>query len=236
MCGRFNLSLTPTQVRYLDELGSPYPYPYGDTDEGNRQGDLLNIAPTEIVPVLASQPVQQGWLQARWWLVPNWSHGPDSQFAMFNARSETLHSSRVFKKPFESQRCIIPATSYLEWKKVTGGKKVMELYDKEKPLLFAGLWDQWMTADNQALYSCTIVTATAHHAIADIHSRMPVMLDLEGAKKWLATNSAREELNPLFASYPFNMKHREVQPEIGNTRNKVKPKPMDSAPDQPRLF
>ena len=246
MCGRFNLSLTPTQVRYLDELGSPYPYPYGDTDEGNRQGDLLNIAPTEIVPVLASQrsiqhsiqsqPTQQAWLQARWWLVPSWSHGPDSQFAMFNARSETLHSSRAFKKPFESQRCIIPASSYLEWKKVTGGKKVIELYDNEMPLLFAGLWDKWLTAENQALYSCTIVTASAHPAIADIHSRMPVMLDLEGAKQWLAIESSKEDLNPLFTRYPTNLKHREVHPEIGNARNKIKPRPMQVAPKQPRLI
>lgn len=243
MCGRFNLSLTPSQVSYLDELGSPFPYPYGEHNEKeDRQGDLLNIAPTEIIPVLASQspilnqPPQQGWLQARWWLTPSWSTGPDTKFAMFNARSETLHSSRAFKKPFESQRCIIPATSYLEWKKVTGGKQVMELYDPEHPILLAGLWDQWITPNNEVLYSCTIVTAPAHPGIADMHSRMPLMLDLGSAKKWLSTQSKKEELNALFKSYPTSIKYREVNPEIGNARSKIKPMPIQEEPVQPRLI
>jgi len=206
MCGRFNLSLSPTQVRYLDELGSPYPY------EDNAR---LNITPTDMIPMLTSSSnLESTWRQARWWLTPSWSQGPDSKFAMFNARSETLHSSRAFKKSFQSQRCIIPATSYLEWKKITGGKQVFELYDAEKPILFAGIWDKWLSPNNEALFSCAIVTAPAHPAIAEIHSRMPVMLDLKDARKWLAAQSTKEELNPLFASYPITMKHREVRPDI----------------------
>jgi len=165
-----------------------------------------------MIPMLTSP--ESTWRQARWWLTPNWSQGPDTQFAMFNARSETLHSSRAFKKPFQSQRCIIPATSYLEWKKVTGGKQVFELYDAEKPILFAGIWDKWLSPNNEALFSCAIVTAPAHPAIAEIHSRMPVMLDLKDARKWLAAQSTKEELNSLFASYPITMKHREVRPDI----------------------
>ena len=207
MCGRFNLSLTPTQVRYLDELGSPYPY---------EDNERLNITPTDMIPMLTSSAnLGSTWRQARWWLTPSWSQGPDSKFAMFNARSETLHSSRAFKKPFQSQRCIIPATSYLEWKKVTGGKQVFELYDAEKPILFAGIWDKWLSPNNDALFSCAIVTASAHPAIAEIHSRMPIMLDLKDAKTWLDAHSTREDLNPLFASYPTTMKYKEVHPDIG---------------------
>ena len=134
MCGRFNLSFSPKQVRYLDELGSPFPF---------SQQPQLDIAPTETIPMLINQQQdltsnpQPAWIQGRWWLVPSWSQGPSSKFSMFNARSETLTSSRAFKKPYQSQRCIIPASSYLEWKKVTGGKQPIELFYPQKPIFFA---------------------------------------------------------------------------------------------------
>jgi putative SOS response-associated peptidase YedK len=73
MCGRFNLSITPKQVRYLDALGSPFPF--------NEQPQL-DIAPTETVPILINQQQdfqgapQPAWIQGRWWLVPSWSDGP----------------------------------------------------------------------------------------------------------------------------------------------------------------
>lgn len=232
MCGRFNLSLSPKQVRYLDELGQPYPY-------GGR--DLFNIAPTETVPMLASSSGlassdhQTAWLQGRWWLVPSWSNGPSTDFAMFNARCETLATSRAFKQPFQSQRCILPASSYLEWKKVTGGKQVVEVYDAQQPLLFAGIWDKWLTANNEVIYSCAIITAPADPSIAEIHSRMPVMLNLEDARRWLGINlraKSKEDEKTVLASVvdklPSNIEHRLVDPEIGNARNKVAPRPFAS--------
>lgn len=69
-----------------------------------------------------------------------------------------------------------------------------------------------------------------------MRSHILAIFDLEGAKKWLAENSTREEINPLYASYPTTLEYREVHSGIGKARNKIKPRPMDSAPEQPRLF
>jgi putative SOS response-associated peptidase YedK len=200
MCGRFNLLLSRAQVAYLDELGTPYPY---------GESQLADIAPTDSIPMLASgSGAKQAWRNARWWLTPSWSQGPDTTFSMFNAKAENLQTSRAFKKPFQSQRCIIPASSYLEWKNVTGGKQVMEIYQPDKPLLLAGIWDKWHSGNQPTLYSCSMVTTQAHQQIADIHPRMPIMLNLDEAKIWLG-NSEPKELMQLFSSCPDNLSVRE---------------------------
>lgn len=219
MCGRFNLSITPKQVRYLDELGSPFPF---------SEQPQLDIAPTETIPMLINQqqdlqgPPQPAWIKGRWWLVPSWSDGPSSKFSMFNARSETLTSSRAFKQPYQSQRCIIPASSYIEWKKVTGGKRPIELSYPEQPMFFAGIWDVWKidlkneSLKNEELFSCAIVTADAHPSISDIHDRMPVMLTLADAKTWLSHHTRETELQPFFSKLPQGIETRNVEPTLGN--------------------
>ena len=168
---------------------------------------------------------EPSWIKGRWWLVPSWSDGPNSKFSMFNARSETLNSSRAFKKPYQTQRCIIPASSYIEWKKVTGGKRPIELSYPQQPMFFAGIWDIWQrdiwqgALGNENLVSCAIVTADAHPSIADIHDRMPVMLDLADAKTWLSHHSREAELQPLFRKLPLGIESRNVDPELGSVNS-----------------
>ena len=48
----------------------------------------------------------------------------------------------------------------------------------------AGLWEHW-TSQQQSLYSCTIITQPSGGKLADLHSRMPVMLELDQAEQWL---------------------------------------------------
>ena len=76
----------------------------------------------------------------------------------------------------------------------------------------------------------------SYPAITNIHSRMPLMLDLESAKKWLSTQSKKEELNALFENYPAPMRYREVHSDIGNARSKIKSRPILEEPVQSRLI
>ncbi|MFM7273910.1 MAG: SOS response-associated peptidase family protein, partial [Gammaproteobacteria bacterium] len=79
MCGRFNLHDNPFLRQLLAELGvGPLP------------GDHLNIAPTEAVPVVFEEEGERRLHVMRWWLVPSWAPAIATQYAMFNARAETL--------------------------------------------------------------------------------------------------------------------------------------------------
>ena len=92
-------------IRYLDELGVDATL-----------HDQYNIAPTESVPIIFEKQGKRECHLARWWLTPGWSSGPDTKFSMFNARAENLETSRAYKGPYHHSRCIIPASSFIEWK------------------------------------------------------------------------------------------------------------------------
>ena len=114
----------------------------------------LNIGPTERVWALKQSDGVFEALPLRWWLVPSWSNGPQSKFSMFNARAETLQSSKAYAGPFKRQRCAIPVASYLEWR---GPKKERQPFSIERKdgeaLVLGGLWDSWQGPDG-LIQSC----------------------------------------------------------------------------------
>ena len=70
------------------------------------------------------------------------------------------------------------------------------------PCAFAGLWERW-ERDGEALESCTIVVTQANERIAEIHDRMPVILDPADFDAWLdpALQDATR-FSPLLRPYP----------------------------------
>ncbi len=129
MCGRYSVVPNPGMSVFLGELGVSASIP-----------EQYNIAPTESVPIIYEQDGQRECHLARWWLTPSWSSGPSTKYAMFNARAETLNASRAYKGPFSHKRCVMPVTSFIEWQKLDDGKRPIEIYRADKPMLFAGLW------------------------------------------------------------------------------------------------
>ena len=215
MCGRYSVVPSPGMSALLGELEVSGSIP-----------EQYNIAPTESVPIIYEQDGQRECHLARWWLTPGWSSGPSTKYAMFNARSETINTSRAYKGSFRHKRCVMPVTSFIEWQKVNGGKRPIEIYRADKPMLFAGLWDCW----NEELISCSIVTTTAAKSVEPIHSRMPVLLDLTGAKQWLDSATELNELYPLFTDkLPYELRARPVQQGINNSRNKTAAIPIEGS-------
>ncbi len=181
MCGRYNITDDPATRLLMEILGidlSPLP--------------LVNIAPTEVVPVVrrAESANEVAWM--RWWLVPSWSSGPSQKYAMFNARCESVAQSRAFREPFRSRRCVVPASSFIEWSARSGEKHPYRIRDPHCGLALAGLWDCWGQGGQQ-VESFAIITCEARADFRDWHHRMPVMLNAKGADEWLnqATGSAR---------------------------------------------
>jgi putative SOS response-associated peptidase YedK len=105
---------------------------------------------------------------------------------MINARSQTAASKSPFKHALKVQRCLIPADGFYEWQKISKGKQpfCFEVDDGEV-LAFAGLWDQWKTADGNLVESCSILTTTPNSITVDIHNRMPVILPKDDYDVWL---------------------------------------------------
>ena len=162
-----------------------------------------NVAPTQTVPVFLNSPNEKSnrsigktiGMGMRWGLVPSWSKEINPKFSTFNARSETMAEKPAFRTPWKnSQTCLIPSLGYYEWKGQKGNKQPYFIRTQNgEPLIMAGLWDQRVDKDSE-LYSCTIITRPSEGGLGEIHSRMPLMLELNHAHSWLSDGTNRFNL------------------------------------------
>ena len=180
MCGRFASALKPSDAwlelmqEWSDELFNRY-----------------NVSPASQIGAFV-----EGTCHAmRWGLVPSWSKEISNKYATFNARIESIESKPAFRNAWKhNQKCLIPARGYYEWQTEEGLKQpYFVTSNDDEPMVFAGLWDECMIGDG-ALKSCTIITTDSKDELKDLHDRMPVMLSVELARQWLASDDDKEIL------------------------------------------
>jgi len=211
MCGRFNVISDPLTQLLAEITGQKF-----------NVETQLNTAPTEQTPVLLKTEEGQWDLRSmRWWLVPYWAKEPTTKYAMFNAKSETLSSSRAFKEPFKQRRCVLPVSGYYEWKR-EGGVKAPYYIEPENDAGFAlaALWDRWRGAD-RIIESCTIVTAAAPPAMQGIHHRIPVHLATHQVEQWVGPDATPDTLQALLQpEVRVPLQVSAMSTYVNNARNK----------------
>ena len=209
MCGRFNVIDSPGLQQLLQDLGIDLKLP-----------TRPNIAPTEAVGLVRALETGNQLDAARWWLTPSWAPAVDQKYSMFNARSETLATSRAFRTPFKRQRGIVPMSSFIEWRTERGVKQPWVINSADGAFAVAALWDVW-NGDGSELLSCTLVTTAAAAAFEPWHKRMPVVLDAVEQTRWLDNSQAIAANDPLFRSeLKTEWQLAPLSREISNARNK----------------
>jgi putative SOS response-associated peptidase YedK len=132
-------------------------------------------------------------LTARWWLVPSWHRGDlkDWKATTFNARIEEAQNKPAFRAVWRHGRCLIPVGGYYEWTGDKGAKVPHAVLSgsNEPTLWIAGLASRW-----QDTLTCTMMTRAANSAVAQIHHRMPVILNIDERESWLSGSDEIEGL------------------------------------------
>lgn len=199
MCGRYNLKSSAAELSaFFAALRDPA------FDVQPR----YNIAPTQpTVVVRLSESGQRELTHMLWGLVPSWSKDPTHGASLINARSETVDTKPSFRAAFKRRRCLIPATGFYEWQKQGKSKQPYLIRVRQpQPFAFAGLWESWLDPEGAELQTCTIITTVANELLADLHDRMPVILEPEDYDRWLVTPEADiKTLGSLFQSYPADL-------------------------------
>jgi putative SOS response-associated peptidase YedK len=146
-----------------------------------------NVAPTLKIPAIREQKGTRSLNNLRWGFIPHWARDKRIKASTFNARIETLAQKPFYRDSIKSKRCIIPASGFYEWQKQGGKKQAYYIFNTDqKPLALAGLWDVWVDEVTQeTLESCTIITVPAIYQMAEIHERMPAILEAESFGTWL---------------------------------------------------
>ena len=188
MCGRMTAT-TPkdTLARLLDvdEVDTP---------------DLpisWNVAPTQPVYLVATSSGGARRLRAlRWGLVPSWAEarGPAAGLSMPGRRRSA--GSRLSGPSSDRRRALVPVSGFYEWRRPTPENgNVKQPFYFHRPdgglLVFAGLWDLWLDAEQRPLRSCTVITTMANKTMAPVHHRMPVVLSEHTWDEWLQPGPLR---------------------------------------------
>jgi putative SOS response-associated peptidase YedK len=184
--------------------------------------DRENLAPTEPAAVIrrARGGDSREVAVMRWWLIPYWSREPKTKYAMFNAKAETLESSRAFEEPFARRRCVVPVSGFYEWEKQSGRKLPYYLRSLDDTgLLIAGVWDRWR-GGAETLESFAIITVAANPGLRFIHDRQPAMLSRADVDEWLARDTPRGRLHALLTpKLPVPMAAVPVSTYVNTSKN-----------------
>jgi putative SOS response-associated peptidase YedK len=208
-------------------------------------------APTDPVRVVVNRPLRDAagtpaktpTRQLRvvsWGLVPSWAKDRKTQSRMFNARLESVATTNAFRRAYAKRRCLVPADGWYEWQLVDGRKQPIYMTPEDgHSIAFAGLYEFWGDA-GQTLTTCTILTAPAAGALAEIHDRMPLVLPRDAWQRWL--DPAVDDPADLLSAWDEAAgEHLELRP-VATLVNKVDnngPELLERAEQQPeeqRLF
>ena len=130
------------------------------------------IYPTNTVPILVSTD-QAVRVVPGYWGFP----GFKGSSVMINARSETVDQRPTFADSFLWRRCVVPTTGYFEWDRQK--RKYLFNHPERKMLFLAGLYK---VAAEQVQF--VILTTAANESVAEVHHRMPVILDSSELYRW----------------------------------------------------
>src|SRR5215212_1789983 len=146
-------------------------------------------------------------------------------YSTINARAEDIAEKPVYRKPIRSQRCLVPADGFYEWKRLRleGKEEKFPWYIglKERTLFaFAGLWDVWKDAESVEILTYSIVTTTPNEVVSDLHSRMPVILHQTDEEAWLDSETPLSTVLDLLRPYPASeMRSYPISTRVNSPRN-----------------
>ena len=212
MCGRFTLTSPASKLVEFFSLLEPK----------IQLEPRYNIAPTQLVACIRQTDGFRSLDLLRWGLLPVWARHISEGAKLINARSESVATKPAFKSSFVSRRCLIPADGFFEWKRKRTDKQPYLIRMKSaEPFAMAGLWERWRDPEaGSDVESCTVLTTAPNPLVADIHDRMPVILDEEAQLEWLNPATSAVQLESALESYSANlMEAVAVHRSVGNVRN-----------------
>jgi putative SOS response-associated peptidase YedK len=185
MCGRYYIDIDNEEFKKILEEAQRNIY------ENFKAGEIF---PTNIAPIYIEDDNKIKPLLAKWGF-PKW----DGKGVIINARAETLNEKLMFKRLSSSNRCIVPASFYYEWKQEEKGKHKYKINKPGSNIYMAGLYNiaanknkQLSLFDENIDIYYTIITRNSNDSVSHIHSRMPLIFSIEEMNEWLRGQSIDE--------------------------------------------
>lgn len=200
MCGRVYVKTT------LDGLMRAFAdVQRGDADTLANVFPRWNGAPRQDYPLIVAEPDVSGYvfMRANWGFIPRWMKEPDGGRRPINAKAENVASNGMFKHAYSSHRALMPIDGFFEWRDIYGTGKDKQPYaiamKDGSPFALAAIWEIWRNpATGEDLRTFAIITCAPNPMMAEIHDRMPVIVDPGDYRRWLS-----DEPDPRDLMRPF---------------------------------
>jgi putative SOS response-associated peptidase YedK len=163
-----------------------------------------------------------------WGLIPSWVKSKEDAFELrdktLNAKGETVYEKPSFRQNILSRRCLLPVTGFFEWRDFNNYKYPYFIEPSKDPgFLIGSVFDTWLDKSNGDVFDTfSIVTTAANPLMEMIHNskkRMPLILDVEAADKWLNPLSTPEQIKSIILPYEeINMKAHTISKVAGNSK------------------
>lgn len=133
-----------------------------------------------------------------------------------SVQTQALSTNAGWRRLLNSQRCVVPADRFFEWKRVAEVKtrEYCIRLSSGKPMMLAGLWNRSETCGESFAY----LSCPSNALFSTVHAHMPVILDPRDLPAWLNPDTTLETLLSMLA--PVNDEEIDIfpvtQPKSGN--------------------
>ncbi len=206
MCTKYVLAseLSCIETRFnvrISSSGIPIPklysfstvdYSYVITSENPHELQVLKFGMT---PFYATQPMDI--INARAEGDKNIRNDPSYNGSM------AIFLQTAFKKPIQSQRCLVITDAYYEWSD-RNKPYLVYLQNRNRPFTIAGIYDRWINPESKEIVeSFAIITTVANSMLQSIGvKRMPVILSRSNESQWIKASNHLSDVLRLLTPYP----------------------------------
>ena len=204
MCGRVIQSSEPLRLAIVHGL---------DVSE-SRLGNVpprYNAAPSQELLVIRQNHTtgKRSLDLIKWGLIPYWCSDPKGGRKPINAKAESVSRLPMFREAYAQRRCIVPVDGFFEWRAIRGAraKQPYAIAMKDgSPFGLAGLWENWKDpTTGKWERTFAIITLPSNDLVAQIHDRMPAILEPFGYERWLGPEPDPHDLLITYPSEPMTM-------------------------------
>ena len=149
-----------------------------------------------------------------WGLIPSWSKLPETKYTTVTARLDHAPTSRIFKRPWETRRCVVPMNGYYKWDRHASPPQPYFIQAQSGEALFAaGLWDHWHREEPE-LYSFAVLTHANPAIPPPLVPDGPVFLPADKVADWIAgpwfpMRFLTQARPPALEAYPVSRRIRD---------------------------
>ncbi|WP_187696393.1 SOS response-associated peptidase [Xanthovirga aplysinae] len=158
-----------------------------------------NAAPSQALPVITHESPHS--LSFFFWgLDPYLAKGKIISQKAFNAESEKVTKSPLYRLALPSRRCLIPANGFYLWKKVSKKGQIPYYCHLSNKSVFAmgGLWDEYENPENnKKINTFTLITIPSNQSLFPLQNRIPLIFTREMEEQWLHSKDINELKNML---------------------------------------